>query len=93
MTSQDREKTANDTFPYRFVAEDGIYEGLTFIYQADGIVISYETGTPDHYFWTGPPSAPFEQRESARYPMTAEKLARFEAVPLRVPVTIDGDRS
>ena len=76
-----------DTFPYRFVAADGMYEGLTFVYQADGIVISYETGSPDHYFWTGAPSAPGQQRESARYAMTPAKLARFEAIPLRGPVS------
>ena len=72
-----------DTFPYRFVATDGMYEGTTFVYQADGIVISYETGTPSHYFWAGPPSAPGEQRVCSRYAMTPHALARFEAIPLR----------
>ena len=72
------------TFPYRAVAEDGLYAGTTFIYQADGSVVEYRTASPDCYFRTGPSSvsAPLAGR-TARFVMTPEALARFESVPLR----------
>lgn len=79
---------SKDTFPYRFVAEDGMHEGTTFVYLASGAVISYKTDSPTCYFRTAPEPAfgglaPILW--SDRHAMTPEELARFEAIPLREP--------
>ena len=80
--------TTADTFPYRFVAADGMYEGTTFVYLASGAVISYKTDSPARYFRTPPTSGFAGMRpilQSTRHEMTPEALARFEAIPLREP--------
>jgi hypothetical protein len=73
--------TSPDTFPYRFRAETGMYEGTTFIYLADGSVISYRTDSPGWYFQVAPSLSPGQLRHSVRCAMTPEVLAGFEAVP------------
>lgn len=78
--------TAAGTFPYRFVATEGMYEGTTFVYLASGVVVSYDTDSPTRYFWT-PPTARLSGTGLILFPtsheMTPEKFAEFEAVPLR----------
>ena len=77
-----------DTFPYRFVATEGMYEGTTFVYLASGAVISYETTSPTRYFRTPPEPAFGKMRpilHSTRHEMTPEALARFNAIPERTP--------
>ena len=73
-------------FPYRFVAADGMYAGTTFIYLRDRSVISYQTDSPSHYFvtWPADMGGPMAG-ESRRHDMTPEALARFSAIPERVP--------
>ena len=80
--------TTTGAFPYRFVATSGMYEGTTFIYRGDGSVISYETDNPAYYHLAarapaGSPVRPGLWWPVSRHEMTAEKLAAFEAIPLK----------
>jgi hypothetical protein len=75
---------AADTFPYRFVATGGMYEGTTFVYLDTRTVVTYRTDSPTCYFRTVSAES-WEMRPPGRYEMTPEALVRFEAIPLRGP--------
>ena len=70
-----------DIFPYRFRATEGLYEGTTFVYPGDGTVVSYVTADPRVYWVTQERARTLA--DSHRYPLSAGRLAVFEAIPTR----------
>lgn len=71
----------SDVFPYRFRAEDGLYAGTTFVYPGDGTVVSYSTASPEEYWITRERARTLA--DASHYPMTPQRLARYEAIPTR----------
>lgn len=68
-----------EIYPYRFRAT-GRFEGTTLIYYEDRTVISYRTEDPREYYVRFPGLNGMGDWDS-RHTMTANDLARFEAIP------------
>ena len=73
-----------DTFPYRFVATEGMYEGQTFVYLDRHTTISYQTDSPSFYHRVVHAGVPVGGGwwPTSRHEMTLERLAQFNSIPL-----------